>query len=136
MFASITPLLLDRHLRLQWSPVTEPKSHLEEKTKYYGKEVDTQYIEPHQETEAVIHPLVPPMPYIQEQLWVVGDNAIKSMSNIPSHSSFLVHRPSENWPLVALRFTNESTTPGGHQHRLQHVEGDIGDLEEMRRVEE
>ena len=72
---------------------------------------------------------------LQEPLRVVGNHGVEFLLDAPPHHIWLVDRPHVQRPPFRSRIADETWSKDRHHERLcQHVEGYIGDREELARV--
>ena len=71
----------------------------------------------------------------QEALRVVRDHAVEFPLDTPLHHGLVVDRPHVQWSSFRFGVAHETSAEvWGHECLLQHVEGHVGDGEELARV--
>ena len=79
--------------------------------------------------------LLPFVADVQEPLRIIGADAVQSCLNRPAHLVRIVDRPGVDRPAVAVGVVDEPRAEVRHPERvLQHVEGDVGGVEELSGV--
>jgi hypothetical protein len=77
-------------------------------------------------------PSLPILADLKELLRIVGDDAVEAFADAPPHHIFFVHGPCEDGSSLGFRIAHEALAEeGGDEGFLQHVEGDVGDGEEL-----
>lgn len=80
-------------------------------------------------------PLLPLVADFQEALRVVRNHTVKLVFDAPFHHGLLVDRPDVHRPPLRFHIADEACSEEWqHERLLQHVEGDVGDREELARV--
>ena len=79
-----------------------------------GKEIQPRDVQPRLHADIVPGSLMPGFPNLEEELRIIGDNTIKALPNVPSHSRLFIDSPCEHGSPVALSFSNEEPPPWCH----------------------
>ena len=77
---------------------------------------------------------IPLLTDLQELLRIVRDDAVHFLADVPLHHVGLVDGPDEDGPLGGFGFADEVGAARAHEGCLEHVEGDVGDFEELAGV--
>ena len=80
-------------------------------------------------------PILPALTDLQQPFRIVGDHAVKTLPDAPLHHVHIVDRPGIERAVLGSAFADEAGSDAGADERaLQHVEGDVGDGEELAGV--